>query len=163
MPKVQSEDLKLATTFDNLPFDIRKQANDILSKYVTTVVNSHPLSAGLKKLVIKETINEVATAMHGVMGLALTAYIQQGELSLTDTDRTAVKDLLGKVMALPSLQHEIVTYVHMLLTYLFSRYHSPSTVAASSNLVIKQATDAPSALESSTMDGTGAGPLDASM
>jgi hypothetical protein len=73
MPKVEAEELKMTHKFDALPFDVRKQANDALTQYVTTVVNAHPLSVGMRPVVIKETINEVATQMHGILGLALGA------------------------------------------------------------------------------------------
>jgi hypothetical protein len=68
-------------------------------------------------------------------------YSEQGAIDYKTADRKATKEMLTKVIQLPSVQNEVCTYVHMLLTYLFARYSESSTVAASAKMVIKAGED----------------------
>ena len=69
--------MNVSAAFDELPFDVRKEANELLTQFVTTVVRSNPLGKGLRPIVIKETINDVAEQLHSTMGVALAAYRDQ--------------------------------------------------------------------------------------
>ena len=116
--------VNVTAAFDELPFEVRKEAHELLAQYVSTVVANHPLGKGMRAIVIKETVNDVTEQLHGTMGVALVAFRDQLDVHLEKMKKEERKQYLVRAVQIPSLQTEASVYVHMLLTYLYSRYKS---------------------------------------
>ncbi len=116
--------VNVSEAFDELPFEVRKEAHELLTQFVSTVVGANPLGKGLRPIVIKETINDVVEQLHGTVGAAMGAYRDHMGVQLETMNKDDRKAFLVRAIQMPIVRSEASVYVHMLLTYLYSRYKS---------------------------------------
>ena len=108
--------------FDTLPFEIKQQANALLSQELTTVVDNHPLSSSLKKHATKEVVAEVSVPMQNLLGLSLHAYKDKNIIAFDGSmGADNLESAIRGAMKTSFFQKQSTMHVHVCCTYLYQR------------------------------------------
>ena len=122
MASTKAGNVGVLNPFETLPFEVKQVANTILSEIVSGTASVHPLAKEIKQYALKESIAEVGASIQPQLGVALHACKLSGLLTFDGSQSSKLlEESVRKAIRSPLINKQIVTQVHLIVTYLYQR------------------------------------------